>query len=98
MMRCLAFPQRGGRLLLASLYAIALVAANDPVAVDGVGPVSVMPERVVPSWVTPNEMRLKLSTSPGQFLPANYTVVPLTENMGLNQSTSSRTVRLCTAP
>lgn len=45
-----------------------------------------------PDWTASNALQLNLSVTPGEWLPQQYTVVPLTENLGLNESKGARGV------
>lgn len=50
-------------------------------------------EQDVPDWAAENAMQLTLSTSAGDWVPLQYTVIPLTQNLGLNESGRARGVR-----
>lgn len=47
----------------------------------------------VPQWTLSNTLVLNLSTSPGEWLPQQFAIVPLTENLGLNESERSNVSR-----
>ncbi|ROT40286.1 hypothetical protein SODALDRAFT_92952 [Sodiomyces alkalinus F11] len=61
-----------------------LVAANAAVVAAQVP--SISPENEVPPWAADSTMQLSLSSTGGDVLPLDYTVIPSTENLGLNQS------------
>jgi hypothetical protein len=46
----------------------------------------------VPQWASDNSMQLELSTQHGEWIPVQYTVIPLTENIGLNESARDRVI------
>lgn len=47
-----------------------------------------------PEWATDNAMQLTLSSRRGGDSPLQYTVIPLTESLGLNESDRYREVSL----
>lgn len=56
------------------------------VAVLANGSATTSAEKDVPEWASGKAMQLTLSTSAGDWLPLQCTVIPLTENVGLNES------------
>ena len=58
---------------------------------------SITPQDAVPQWGEDSAMLLSMFTAGGDILPFTYTVVPLTQNQGLNQTETARKVRR-TAP
>lgn len=69
--------------LLSSLLVLLLVGA--PFYADGA---TTSAEKNVPEWASNNALQLTLSTKPG----LQFTTIPLTENLGLNESQSTRGV------
>ncbi|KAF4510819.1 hypothetical protein G6O67_002682 [Ophiocordyceps sinensis] len=67
--------------LLSSLLVLLLVGA--PFYADGA---TTSAEKNVPEWASNNALQLTLSTKPG----LQFTTIPLTENLGLNESQSTR--------
>lgn len=57
------------------------------------GTASTSAEKDVPQWAAKNGMQMNLSIPGGQSSPLQYTVIPLTENLGLNESQRTRGVR-----
>jgi len=47
---------------------------------------TVSPENDVPSWAADSTMQLSLSSDGGEILPLDYTIIPSTQNAGLNGS------------
>ena len=54
---------------------------------------TVSPENDVPSWAVDSTMQLSLSSDNGEILPLDYTIIPSTQNAGLNGSYVVRGVR-----
>ncbi|KAF5020842.1 hypothetical protein F66182_7125 [Fusarium sp. NRRL 66182] len=77
-MRLSEIPGTGRMTLFLAIFASILttVFAQDDV-------VSTWPENEIPSWATANGMQLSLSANPG----LQFAVIPLTPNLGLNDST-----------
>lgn len=67
----------------------AIVAAQVP---------SISPENEVPIWAADSTMQLSLSSMRGDVLPLDYTVIPSTENLGLNQTEIARGVQSSIPP
>jgi hypothetical protein len=47
----------------------------------------------IPEWGSDSAMQLSLSTAGGEPVPLTYTVMPLTQSLGLNQTDTTRGVR-----
>lgn len=71
-------------------YAVALVLSHVNSVVCGLAETYTMME--VYSWQKDSEMQLSISESNGVIVPLTYTVIPLTTNLGLNESQVSRGV------
>lgn len=69
-------------------YALALATANVKSVICGLAETYTMME--VYSWQKTSEMQLSISN--GVIMPLTYTVIPLTTNLGLNESQVSRGV------
>ncbi|ROW06486.1 hypothetical protein VMCG_04300 [Cytospora schulzeri] len=69
-------------------YALALVLANVRIVMCGLAETYTMME--VYSWQKESEMQLSILASNGVIVPLTYTVIPLTTNLGLNESQVSR--------
>jgi hypothetical protein len=74
---------------------VALVCAAAAVVADDVAYVT--PQDELPSWAADDAMQLNLSVA-GEWLPQQYTVVPLTENLGANMSNPAHEVCVHPAP
>lgn len=57
---------------------------------------AVSPENDVPSWAADSTMQLSMSSDNGDILPLDYTIIPSTQNAGLNGSYVVRGV--CSSP
>ena len=64
------------------------------VPVNAVDEVVTSAEYDTPEWATDNAMQLTLSSRDGGDSPLQYTVIPLTESLGLNESDRYREVSL----
>ncbi|KAF7559896.1 hypothetical protein G7046_g4257 [Stylonectria norvegica] len=72
-----------GERKMASIFLMLACAVLSILADDGVTTSS---EKNAPEWAADNSMQLTQSTGHGDWRPIQYTVIPLTENLGLNES------------
>lgn len=77
-----------GKMRRIHAYALALALSHVSSVVCGLAETYTMME--VYSWQKDSEMQLSISESNGVIVPLTYTVVPLTTNLGLNESQVSR--------
>lgn len=77
---------RMGVLLLALLCAVHCAFADAEATTSA--------EQEAPEWATDSAMQLMFTGGDDDDVPFQYTVIPLTENLGLNESERYRKVRL----
>lgn len=77
-----------------SLLLLLVLDASLVLGQDGTISVFTAAQGDVPDWASTNALTMMLNTRPGGQLPIQFTVIPLTQSLGLNGSDTALTVCL----